>query len=62
MFIFVIQTLEKYLNKICMEHLAGGKHMENNFFRGPRSSRCYIRPNKQLLVLEYKILATLEGI
>jgi hypothetical protein len=32
MFIFVVQTLQKKWNKICMKQLAGGKHMENNCF------------------------------
>jgi hypothetical protein len=32
MFIFVIQTLQKKRNEICMKELAGGKHMENDCF------------------------------
>jgi hypothetical protein len=32
MFIFVIQTLQKKWNEICMKQLADGKHMENNCF------------------------------
>jgi hypothetical protein len=30
MLIFVIQTLQKKWNEICMKQLAGGKHVENN--------------------------------
>jgi hypothetical protein len=29
---FVVQTLPKKWNKICMKQLAGGKHMENDYF------------------------------
>jgi hypothetical protein len=32
MFIFVIQTLQKKWNEICMKQLAGGKHMKNDCF------------------------------
>jgi hypothetical protein len=32
MFIFVIRTLQKKWNKICMKQLVGGKHMENDCF------------------------------
>jgi hypothetical protein len=32
MFIFVVQTLQKKWNEICMEQLAGGKRMENDCF------------------------------
>ena len=32
MFIFVIQSLQKNWNEICMKQLVGGKQMENDCF------------------------------
>jgi hypothetical protein len=32
MFIFVLQTLQKKWNEICMKQLASGKRMENDCF------------------------------
>jgi hypothetical protein len=29
---FVVETLQNKWNKICMKQLAGGKHIENNYF------------------------------
>jgi hypothetical protein len=46
MFIFVVQTLQKKWNEICMEQLAGGKHMENNCF--PRTLKFEMSMNSQL--------------
>jgi hypothetical protein len=32
MFIFIVQTLQKKWNEICMKQLTGGKHMQNDCF------------------------------
>jgi hypothetical protein len=31
---FVVQILQNKWNEICMKELAGGKHMENDYFPG----------------------------
>jgi hypothetical protein len=32
MFIFITQTLQNKWNEICKKQVAGGKHMENDYF------------------------------
>jgi hypothetical protein len=57
MLIFVIQTLQKKWNKICMKQLADGKHIENDGF--PRTLKFKMKSLQHLKPCDSKCLQML---